>query len=51
MARISAELMSNLVNLQRSLLESVNEAKLAEYLLLNSVGETRRTKQLALWMN
>lgn len=43
MARISAELMSNLVNLQSSLLESVNEAKLAEYLLLNSVGETDET--------
>lgn len=43
MARISAELMSNLASLQRSLLESVNEAKLAEYLLLNSVGETEET--------
>ena len=43
MAKISAELMSSLVNLQHSLLASVNEAKLAEYLLLNSFGETDET--------
>lgn len=43
MARISAELMNNLVSLQRSLLENVNEAKLAEYLLLDSRGETDET--------
>ena len=43
MARISAELMNNLGSLQRSLLESVNEAKLAEYLLLDSCGETDET--------
>ncbi len=43
MARISAELMNNLVSLQQSLLENVNEAKLAEYLLLDSCGETDET--------
>ncbi|MEM8721149.1 MAG: hypothetical protein AAGE84_17930 [Cyanobacteria bacterium P01_G01_bin.39] len=43
MAKISAELMNNLVNMQKSLLESVNEAKLAEYLLLENFGETDET--------
>ncbi|MEY2855789.1 MAG: hypothetical protein RLZZ74_98 [Cyanobacteriota bacterium] len=43
MAKISSELMSNLASLQQLLLESVNEAKLSEYLLLESFGETDDT--------
>ena len=43
MARISRELIDNLVSLQQLLLENVNEAKLAEYLLLNNFGETEET--------
>jgi methyl-accepting chemotaxis protein len=35
--------MNNLVNLQQSLLESLNEAKLSEYLLLENFGETDDT--------
>jgi hypothetical protein len=43
MAKISSELMSSLASLQQLLLESVNEAKLLEYLLLESSGETDDT--------
>jgi hypothetical protein len=40
MAKISSELMNTLIKLQQSLLESINEAKLSEYSLLESFGET-----------
>jgi hypothetical protein len=43
MAKISSELMSDLASLQQLLLESVNEAKLSEYLLLENFGETDNT--------
>ncbi len=40
MAKISAKLLNTLVDLQQLLLESVNEAKLSEYSLLERFGET-----------
>jgi chaperonin cofactor prefoldin len=43
MAKISAKLLNNLVDLQQLLLESVNEAKLSEYSLLERFGETTET--------
>lgn len=43
MAIISAEFTNNLISLQKSLLESVNEARLVEYWLLNNFGETDET--------
>lgn len=43
MAKISAELMNTLVNLQQLLLESIDDAKLSEYLLLKRLGETDET--------
>lgn len=43
MAKISLKSLNTLVNLQQLLLESVNEAKLSEYLLLERFGETNET--------
>jgi hypothetical protein len=43
MAKISAKLQNTLVDLQQLLLESVNEAKLLEYSLLERFGETTET--------
>lgn len=43
MAKFSSKLLNTLVDLQQSLLESVNEAKLSEYLLLERFGETNET--------
>lgn len=43
MAKFSPTLLNTLVDLQQLLLESVNEAKLSEYLLLERFGETNET--------
>ena len=43
MAKISSELMNTLTNLQKLLLESVNEAKASEFYLLERYGETDET--------
>ena len=43
MAKISSELMNTLINLQQLLLESINEAKVSEYSLLERFGETNET--------
>jgi chaperonin cofactor prefoldin len=43
MAKISAKLRNTLIDLQQLLLESVNEAKLSEYSLLERFGETTET--------
>ncbi len=43
MAKISPELKLNLTNLQKTLLDIVDEAKAAEFLLLERFGETNET--------
>ncbi|MGK7948544.1 MAG: hypothetical protein AB4368_07000 [Xenococcaceae cyanobacterium] len=43
MAKISPELKLNLANLQKTLLDIVDEAKAAEFLLLERFGETNET--------
>lgn len=43
MAKIFAELLNTLIDLQKLLLESINEAKASKYILLERSGETIST--------
>lgn len=43
MAKISTELSNTIINLQKLLLETINEAKTTEFSMLNRYGETEQT--------
>jgi len=43
MAKLPEEILSNIFNLERQLLESINEATEVEFIILEQVGETQDT--------